>query len=121
MSNEIIYTCNSINNKNIRENELKILRKKEEELCFEFGESETNIKKRFYRNLNELNKDFKEVEEIKEKIDSKENKENEESKKNFEEITITSGYAKKIGPIEEVKNETEKKSKTKGYYTKGLF
>lgn len=74
MSNEIIYVCKSINNKNIRENELKFLRKVEEELCFEFGESQTNMKKRFYKNLEALNKDFEEVKKLKEDFDKKNKK-----------------------------------------------
>lgn len=72
MSYEIIYVCNSINNKNIRRGELKILRKNEEELYFEFGESESNIKKRFYRNIETLNKDYEAVERLKNKEDIKE-------------------------------------------------
>ena len=44
---DIVYTCNSTNNKNVRGNELKILRKVEDQLYFEFGESENNVKKRF--------------------------------------------------------------------------
>lgn len=72
MSNEIVHVCNSINNKNVREGELKILRKNEEGLYFEFGESENNIKKRFYRNIDVLNEDFNKVKEIKEKIEAQE-------------------------------------------------
>lgn len=70
MSNEIIYVCHSINNKNIRESELKILRKYENKLYFEFGESELNLKKRFYNDLETLNKDYKEVLELKNKQDN---------------------------------------------------
>lgn len=72
MAYEVIYVCNSINNKNIRRGELKILRKNEEELYFEFGESESNIKKRFYRNIETLNKDYEAVERLKNKEDGKE-------------------------------------------------
>ncbi len=71
MSSEIIYVCNSINNKKIRENELNILRKIEEQYCFEFGENEMNLKKRFYNTLEELNKDYEEVKKLKEKIEKK--------------------------------------------------
>jgi superfamily II DNA helicase RecQ len=66
MAYEIIYVCNSINNKNVRDGELKILRKYEDKLYFEFGESETNIKKRFYKDLETLNKDFEELSKLKE-------------------------------------------------------
>lgn len=66
-NNGIILVCESINNKNIREGELKILRKYEDELYFEFGESETNVKKRFYKDLETLNKDYKKALELKEK------------------------------------------------------
>jgi hypothetical protein len=62
---DVVFTCNSINNKNVRGNELKILRKIEEELCFEFGETENNVKRRFYKDLETLNKDFEQVEKIK--------------------------------------------------------
>lgn len=58
MEFDIIYVCNSINNKNIRKGELEILRKYEDKLYFEFGTSETNIKKRFYNDLKTLNKDY---------------------------------------------------------------
>ena len=86
MAYEIIYTCRSINNKNIRRGELKILRKKEDELCFEFGESEMNLKKRYYNDLKTLKEDFSEVEKIKER-ESKEVKEgikNNENQLNLE-------------------------------------
>ena len=46
MTNEIVYVCNSINNKNVRGSELKYLKKFEKELCFEFGESRVNMKRR---------------------------------------------------------------------------
>lgn len=69
MVNEIVYVCNSINNKNVRGAELKILRKNEQELYFEFGESERNIKKRFYRNIDVLNKDYSAIEKIKEELE----------------------------------------------------
>lgn len=78
MNNEIVYVCNSVNNKNIRANELKILRKVEEKLCFEFGESESNIKLRFYRSIEDLNKDYETVQKIKEKLENKEIKDKEE-------------------------------------------
>lgn len=58
MANEIIYTCKSINNKNVREGELEILRKHESALYFEFGENEMNIKRRFYKDSETMNEDF---------------------------------------------------------------
>ena len=54
-STEIIFVCNSINNKNVRANELKILEKHPEELYFVFGESNENSKKRYYKDLKTLN------------------------------------------------------------------
>lgn len=75
---EIVYVCHSINNKNVRDGELVILRKNEAELYFEFGENEKNIKKRFYTDLETLRKDYKEVEEIKEKLDKQKKERNRE-------------------------------------------
>lgn len=72
MAYEIIYVCNSINNKNVREGELEILRKIESQLCFEFGADEMNIKKRFYNDSKTLNKDYDALVKLKEKL-SKEN------------------------------------------------
>lgn len=75
--NEIIYVCNSINNRNVRQGELKILEKHEDQKYFEFGENTMNIKKRFYKDLKTLNKDYeallklKEQEENPEKIEEK--------------------------------------------------
>lgn len=62
---EIVYVCNSINNKNVRANELKILEKHEEELYFTFGENNINSKKRYYKDLKTLNKDFEVLKKIK--------------------------------------------------------
>lgn len=120
---DIVYTCNSINNKNIRGNELKILRKIEDQLCFEFGESENNVKKRFYRNLEELNKDYEKIEKIKQKIENEEIKKAEKIIDNIteaiaaveqqEEIKKTAAYAEIIEPIENKKTEIFKKNKNK--------
>lgn len=85
MAYEVIYVCNSINNKNIRRGELNILRKNEEELYFEFGESESNIKKRFYRNVETLNKDYEAVERLKNKEDKKEVEMQEEVREEVKE------------------------------------
>lgn len=72
MACEIIFKCNSINNKNIREGELKILRKNEAGLYFEFGENEMNKKKRYYKDLDDLNKDYEKVLKLKAESDKKE-------------------------------------------------
>ena len=65
MANEIIYVCHSINNKNVRDGELNILEKYPEKLYFEFGENNMNIKKRFYNDLETLNKDFENLLKLK--------------------------------------------------------
>lgn len=69
MSSEVIFKCRSKNNKNIRENELKILRKKENQLYFEFGENEMNLKKRYYDDVKILNEDFNKVLKLKEDLE----------------------------------------------------
>lgn len=68
---EIVYECKSINNKNVRGNELKILRKVEGKDYFEFGENEINLKKRFYSDMETMNKDFENLQKIKEKLEKK--------------------------------------------------
>lgn len=70
MGSEIIYVCHSINNKNVREGELKILEKHENELYFEFGENAMNVKKRYYNDVETLNKDFEALLRLKEEEDS---------------------------------------------------
>lgn len=65
MANEIIYVCHSINNKNVRDGELNILEKFPEKLYFQFGENNMNIKKRFYNDLETLNKDFENLLKLK--------------------------------------------------------
>lgn len=72
MACEIIFRCNSINNKNIREGELKILRKNETGLYFEFGENEINRKKRYYKDIESLNEDYEKVLKLKAEADKKE-------------------------------------------------
>ena len=76
MASEIIYVCQSINNKNVREGELNILQKYPEKLYFEFGENNMNIKKRFYNDLETLEKDYNALlklkEEAKDQLDTKE-------------------------------------------------
>ena len=74
---EIIYVCKSTNNKNVRANELKILEKHPEELYFVFGESNENSKKRYYKDLETLNKDFEALKKIKEKEEQKQESKND--------------------------------------------
>lgn len=74
---EIIYVCKSTNNKNVRANELKILEKHPEELYFVFGENNENAKKRYYRDLETLNKDFEALKKIKEKEEQKQESKND--------------------------------------------
>lgn len=72
---EIVFVCRSKNNKNVRDNELKILRKsKDLNLCFEFGANEMNLKKRFYDNEKIFEEDFKKLQEIKETLEKKQTK-----------------------------------------------
>ena len=100
MAGEIILVCKSINNKNVREGELKILRKFENELYFEFGESEINLKKRFYKDVETLNSDYKKLEELKEKeenniIDIKKDTEEEIEEEIEENKVKKTSYSKK--------------------------
>lgn len=92
MAYEIIYICNSLNNKNIREGELNILEKHEEQLCFEFGSDRMNIKKRYYNDIETLNKDFDNLLKLKEtenKMKNKKEKEEEkQEKKKIEEKKV---------------------------------
>ena len=75
MAYEVIYVCNSINNQKIRQGELNILEKHENQLFFEFGSDEMNKKKRFYNDVETLNKDFEKLMELKKKEEGeKENK-----------------------------------------------
>lgn len=106
MGSEIIYTCKSINNKNVREGELEILRKYQDSLYFEFGESEMNIKKRFYKDSETLNKDFNALMMIK----------NGEAKTVIEEPKVEEAIEEieeKSEPIEEPKIEEEPSRKFK--------
>lgn len=87
MAYEIIYVCNSTNNKNVREGELEILRKKEDQLYFEFGESEMNVKKRFYNDLETLNKDFEALTKLKNKVVEEPVEKKEVVEKKTEKVT----------------------------------
>ena len=80
---EIIFVCNSVNNKNVRANELKILEKHPEELYFMFGENNVNTKKRYYKDLETLNKDYNEL--LKIKADLEEPKKNKIRNSEIEE------------------------------------
>ena len=51
---EIVYECNSLNNKRVRASELKILEKNEDGLYFIFGADATNEKKRYKRTVKQL-------------------------------------------------------------------
>lgn len=80
---EIIYVCKSVNNKNVREGELKILRKSRNgELYFEFGENEMFLKKRFYNNPKDLEEDFETLQKLKEKYDNKVKEDKNQNKEN---------------------------------------
>lgn len=106
MEKGIIFVCNSINNKNIRQGELEILRKHEDKLYFEFGSNELNIKKRFYKDIETLNQDFEKIQKIKEDNEFSEglSKIKEVSKDMEEIITSTDDISNRI-------NETEKQNK----------
>ena len=110
MAYEIIYVCNSINNKNVREGELKILRKIESQLCFEFGSDEMNIKKRFYNDSKTLNKDYEALIKLKEKIDNKKEEKKEEVKK----TEVVDDEIK----VEEINKKLESEKVTKHKITK---
>lgn len=69
-STEIIFKCNSTNNQNVRANELKILEKHPSELYFAFGESNENMKKRYYRDLETLEEDFEKLLKLKEDLEN---------------------------------------------------
>ena len=101
MGSEIIYTCKSINNKNVREGELEILRKYQDSLYFEFGESEMNIKRRFYKDAETLNEDYNALMMIK----------NGEAKTIIEEPKVES--VEPVEVIEEPKIEEESPRKFK--------
>lgn len=78
---DIIYVCKSTNNKNVRQGELNILRKHPtNKLCFEFGESEMNIKRRFYDDVETMEKDFAALEKLA-KGEKQEEREEEDFKK----------------------------------------
>ena len=103
---DIVFVCNSVNNKNVRGNELEILRKVEDQLYFEFGETENNVKKRFYKDLGTLNSDFEKLNQIKEDLEKKATIEEAEEKVSVE------------GP-EEVKEEEKEDVFKKTRYKNG--
>ena len=114
MNCEIVYSCNSINNKNVRANELRILRKFEDSLYFEFGDSENNIKKRFYRDIETLKKDFEAVAGIKKHLEDEDIKTNKvnEIKAEVEHEVLFEAVAGMTEP-KEVNAEEFKKVKNK--------
>lgn len=102
---EIIYVCSSVNNKNVREGELKILRKSTyDKLCFEFGESEMNLKKRFYDNETDFEKDYNALLNLKEKAE----KVSEEKEENTDELEKAENTNEQF--------QAEEKPKRKGLY-----
>lgn len=107
MAYEIIFKCRSINNKNIREGELNILRKNENQLCFEFGENEMNIKKRFYKDLKTLNEDFSKLQKIKKQLEIKKNEPEVEPEIESEE-EITDAELEKVAKFLETDAEEYK-------------
>lgn len=80
---DIVFVCHSTNNKNVRKNELKILRKRDDVSYFEFGENENNIKKRYYDDMKTLEKDFKELEEIKKDLEKTQFDKNDNERKSI--------------------------------------
>ena len=100
MAYEIIYVCDSINNKNVRQGELNILGKKEEQLYFYFGSDEMNIKKRFYNDVETLNKDFDALLKLKEKEEKNTTKIEKEMNEEIEKVVE-----------KEIKKETKKPQK----------
>lgn len=99
MSSEIIYICDSVNNRNVREGELEILRKFDDQKYFEFGEDEMNIKKRYYKDLETLNKDFEALLKLK----------NDEKEEVEEEIVeVADEEFRSVPVVEEPKKESKK-------------
>jgi len=111
MAYEIIYVCDSINNKNVREGELNILEKYEEQLYFQFGTDEMNIKKRFYNDVETLNKDFDALVKLKNK--EKVNEQFEEvADEEFRSVPIFEESEKKI---KKENKKIQKEEKTDKY------
>jgi len=109
MTSEIVFTCNSTNNKNVRGNELKILRRVGRELYFEFGENENNIKKRYYSDTETLKSDFDKLVKIKEKLEKEDVSEAE------------SAESVETDKEEEEKIENDAPKAKKGFGSKDLF
>ena len=100
MAYEVIYVCNSINNQRIRQGELNILEKHENQLYFEFGADEMNKKKRFYNDIETLNKDFDALMKL---------KNGEQTSEQFEEVA--DGEFRSVPIFEETKKEIKKETK----------
>lgn len=86
MDYEVIFECNSVNNKKIRRGELKFLEKHEEALYFMFGESQSNMKKRYYNTLEELREDYAKVEKLKEEEDKMREEDKKSKDKKLEDV-----------------------------------
>lgn len=117
MTSDIIYVCHSVNNKNVRRGELKILRNREEELYFEFGEIETNIKKRFYNDKETLRKDFAALQKLKAEEEKEKENKVEEDKMQENKVEVKEEVKEEVKSIEEKtekeKPEVQKESKKK--------
>lgn len=100
MAYEVIYVCNSINNQRIRQGELNILEKHENQLYFEFGADEMNKKKRFYNDVETLNKDFDALMKL---------KNSEQVSEQVEEVA--DGEFRSVPIFEETEKEIKKETK----------
>lgn len=108
MAYEVIYVCNSINNQRIRQGELNILEKHENQLFFEFGSDEMNKKKRFYNDIETLNKDFDALMKLKNGEQTSEQT-SEQISEQFEEVA--DGEFRSVPIFEETKKEIKKETK----------
>ena len=79
MENEEIFVCKAINNKTVRYSQLNILRKLEKEMAFEFGKDESNLKKRYYNSVEEMELDFNKLLEKKKSMQNKKEEVNDKS------------------------------------------
>ena len=104
MAYEVIYVCNSINNQRIRQGELNILEKHENQLFFEFGSDEMNKKKRFYNDIETLNKDFDALMKLKNGEQT-----SEQISEQFEEVA--DGEFRSVPIFEETKKEIKKETR----------
>ena len=68
-STEIVFECDCLNNTRVRANELKMLDKNVEGMYIVIGENNVNSNKRYYNDIEKLEKDYKKLLEIKEKLE----------------------------------------------------